>query len=42
LIGSAVLQQIEAFCADAILRGTKMLDGTIADEMKNSVENQGK
>jgi len=42
LIGSTDLQQIEAFCAAAILRGTKIPDGTIADEVKNPAQNQGK
>jgi hypothetical protein len=41
LIGSTDLQQIETFCAAAILRGTKILDRTLAETESKPVVNQG-
>jgi len=41
LIGSTDLQEIETFCASAILRGKKIVDGTLVEEDQNSAETQG-
>ena len=41
LIGSTDWQDIEAFCVSAILRGRKILDGTLLEEDGNTLENQG-
>lgn len=38
LIGSTDLEQIETFCASAILRGRKILNGTLVDADQNSSE----
>jgi hypothetical protein len=40
-IGSTDWQEIEAFCASAILRGRKILDGTLLEEEKNPLKNRG-
>ena len=41
LIGSTDLEQIETFCASAILRGGKILNGTLVDADQNSSVNLG-
>jgi hypothetical protein len=41
LIDSTDWQDIEAFCAAAILRGKKILDGTLEETDQNPAENQG-
>jgi hypothetical protein len=41
LIGSTDWQEIEAFCAAAILRGRKILNGDLVATDENSLENQG-
>ena len=41
LIGSTDWQDIESFCAAAILRGRKILDGTLVEADANHPENQG-
>ena len=41
LIGSTDLEQIETFCASAILRGRKILNGTLVEVDQNLSENQG-
>ena len=40
LIGSTDWKDIEAFCAAAILRGKKILDGTVIEEDSNPLKNQ--
>jgi hypothetical protein len=40
LIGSTDWKDIEAFCAAAILRGKKILDGTVVEEDSNPLKNQ--
>ena len=41
LIGSTDLRDIEAFCAAAILRGRRILDGTLQEEESKPLKNQG-
>ena len=41
LIGSTDWQDIEAFCAAAILRGETILNGVLAGSNGNTLENQG-
>jgi hypothetical protein len=41
LIGSTDWLEIEAFCASAILRGKKILDGTVVEDEGNTLKNQG-
>ncbi len=42
LIGSTDIQDIEAFCAAASLRGRKIVDGTLVDAAENLLENQAR
>jgi len=41
LIGSTNRQDIEAFCAAAILRGRNILDGELAADDGSGLNNQG-
>jgi len=41
LIDSTDWREIEAFCASAILRGKKILDGTLVEEEGKPLRNQG-
>jgi hypothetical protein len=42
LIGSTDLEDIEAFCAAAILRGTKIQEGTLSQDDQINLNNQGR
>jgi hypothetical protein len=41
LMGSTDMQDIEAFCAAAIVRGTKIMDGVLEEVGEKSPEKQG-
>jgi hypothetical protein len=42
LIGSANRQEIEAFCAAASERGTRILEGTLLEDQANGLKNQAR